>query len=92
MFLVGAHTYTWTCSSWTVGSLHVPNTCFPLFCLFGNEDLLCIFFTGLNKELRKMLSEHAEFKALNLKDILSASDGTKKVNTILLLLPRINPL
>nr|GLL32742.1 uncharacterized protein LOC109171965 [Ipomoea trifida] len=33
---------------------------------------------GLNKEFRKMLSEHAEFKALNLKDIRTASDGTKK--------------
>nr|GMD24680.1 dual-specificity RNA methyltransferase RlmN-like [Ipomoea batatas] len=34
---------------------------------------------GLNKEFRKMLSEHAEFKALNLKDIRTASDGTKKM-------------
>ncbi|XP_070023594.1 uncharacterized protein [Nicotiana sylvestris] len=34
---------------------------------------------GLNKDFRKMLSEHAEFKTLNLKDILTASDGTKKM-------------
>lgn len=61
---------------------------FPTILLIWNEDPFCIFFTGLNKEFRKMLSEHAEFKALNLKDILTASDGTKKVNTILLLLPR----
>ena len=27
-----------------------------------------------------MLSAHAEFKALHLKDMISASDGTKKVN------------
>lgn len=29
-----------------------------------------------------MLSEHAEFKALSLKDIFTASDGTKKVEII----------
>ncbi|KAF3618269.1 hypothetical protein FXO38_33521 [Capsicum annuum] len=34
---------------------------------------------GLNKDFRKMLSEHAEFKTLNLKEILTASDGTKKI-------------
>ncbi|VFQ79376.1 unnamed protein product [Cuscuta campestris] len=34
---------------------------------------------GLNKKFREMLSEHAEFKALDLKDILTASDGTKKM-------------
>lgn len=32
----------------------------------------------MNKDFRKMLGEHAEFKTLNLKDILTASDGTKK--------------
>ncbi|CAH9108287.1 unnamed protein product [Cuscuta europaea] len=34
---------------------------------------------GLNKEFRKMLSQRAEFKALDLKDIVTASDGTKKM-------------
>ncbi|CAN4124235.1 unnamed protein product [Withania somnifera] len=34
---------------------------------------------GLNKDFRKMLSDHAEFKTLNLKDIVTASDGTKKM-------------
>ncbi|KAL2559752.1 Radical SAM superfamily protein [Forsythia ovata] len=34
---------------------------------------------GLNKDLKRMLSEHAEFKALSLKDIYTASDGTKKI-------------
>lgn len=29
-----------------------------------------------------MLSENAEFKALSLKEILSASDGTKKVDIV----------
>ncbi|XP_070018536.1 uncharacterized protein [Nicotiana sylvestris] len=43
-----------------------------------NEEL-----EGLNKDFRKMLSEHAEFKTLNLKDILTASDGTKKVSHLL---------
>ncbi|XVF84958.1 hypothetical protein PTKIN_Ptkin17bG0080700 [Pterospermum kingtungense] len=33
---------------------------------------------GLNKDFKKMLSEHAEFRALSLKDILTASDGTRK--------------
>ncbi|KAK4598101.1 hypothetical protein RGQ29_015554 [Quercus rubra] len=34
---------------------------------------------GLNKDFKKMLSENAEFKALSLKGILTASDGTKKI-------------
>ncbi|KAK3041791.1 hypothetical protein RJ639_000307 [Escallonia herrerae] len=49
--------------------------------LYGNniwahssEDL-----EGLNKDFKNMLSEHAEFKAVSLKDIVTASDGTKKI-------------
>ncbi|KAJ4711116.1 Dual-specificity RNA methyltransferase [Melia azedarach] len=34
---------------------------------------------GLNKDFKKMLSEHAEFKALSLKDVLTAADGTRKI-------------
>ncbi|KAF3943466.1 hypothetical protein CMV_029982 [Castanea mollissima] len=34
---------------------------------------------GLNKDFKKMLSENAEFKAFSLKEILTASDGTKKI-------------
>ncbi|KAK1268626.1 hypothetical protein QJS04_geneDACA005001 [Acorus gramineus] len=34
---------------------------------------------GLNKDFLKMLSENAKFKALTLKDILTASDGTRKI-------------
>ncbi|CAL9238094.1 unnamed protein product [Arabidopsis halleri] len=34
---------------------------------------------GLNKDLKRMISEHAEFGALALKDIRSASDGTRKI-------------
>lgn len=34
---------------------------------------------GLNKDFKKMLGEHAEFRALSLKDILTASDGTRKI-------------
>ncbi|GLT36546.1 hypothetical protein SLA2020_109170 [Shorea laevis] len=34
---------------------------------------------GLNKDFKKMLGEHAAFKALSLKDILTASDGTRKI-------------
>ncbi|KAK1327267.1 hypothetical protein QJS10_CPA01g01325 [Acorus calamus] len=37
-----------------------------------------LYGDGLNKDFRKMLSENAEFKALTLKDILTASDGTRK--------------
>lgn len=33
---------------------------------------------GLNKDFRKMLGEVAELKALLVKDILTASDGTRK--------------
>lgn len=39
----------------------------------------CDELEGLNKDFKKMLSENAEFKALSLKEILSASDGTKKI-------------
>ncbi|KAK9104503.1 hypothetical protein Scep_021347 [Stephania cephalantha] len=34
---------------------------------------------GLNKNFKKMLSELTEFKALALKDIRTASDGTRKI-------------
>lgn len=34
---------------------------------------------GLNKNLKTLLGEHAEFHTLSLKDTLMASDGTKKV-------------
>ncbi|KAI3467517.1 hypothetical protein Pfo_024180 [Paulownia fortunei] len=39
-----------------------------------NEEL-----EGLNKDFKRMLSEHAELKVLQLKDLLAASDGTKKI-------------
>lgn len=49
-------------------------------CLYGNniwahshEEL-----PGLNKEFKKMLSENAAFKALSVKDVLTASDRTRK--------------
>ncbi|KAL8519045.1 hypothetical protein ACS0TY_010115 [Phlomoides rotata] len=34
---------------------------------------------GLNKGFKRMLAEHAEFKALEMKDMLTASDGTRKI-------------
>ncbi|KAL8534164.1 hypothetical protein ACS0TY_010244 [Phlomoides rotata] len=34
---------------------------------------------GLNKDFKRMLAEHAEFKALEMKDMLTASDGTRKI-------------
>ncbi|KAG8366134.1 hypothetical protein BUALT_Bualt17G0044200 [Buddleja alternifolia] len=39
-----------------------------------NEEL-----QGLNKDFKRMLNEHAEFKVLQLKDMRTASDGTKKI-------------
>ncbi|KAL3631029.1 hypothetical protein CASFOL_024013 [Castilleja foliolosa] len=33
---------------------------------------------GLNKDFKRMLGEHADFKALHFKDMYTASDGTKK--------------
>ncbi|XP_020265068.1 LOW QUALITY PROTEIN: uncharacterized protein LOC109840734 [Asparagus officinalis] len=50
-------------------------------CLYGNNvwahshDEL----EGLNKDFKKMLSENASFKALSVKDIFTASDGTRKI-------------
>lgn len=48
--------------------------------LYGNNIWAhCIDeLEGLNKDFKSMLSEHAEFKALTLKDIIKASDGTRK--------------
>jgi hypothetical protein len=47
----------------------------------------CLLFIsphlGLNKDFKKMLSENADFKALAVKEIHAASDGTRKVETIL---------
>ncbi|CAA7018335.1 unnamed protein product [Microthlaspi erraticum] len=34
---------------------------------------------GLNKDFKRMISEHAEFGALSFKDVRSASDGTRKI-------------
>ena len=44
---------------------------------------VCKFFSGLNKDFKMMLIENAEFKALSLKEIRTASDGTKKVDIII---------
>ncbi|KAJ1284492.1 hypothetical protein BS78_03G208600 [Paspalum vaginatum] len=50
-------------------------------CLYGNNvwahshDELA----GLNKDFRKMITECADLKALIVKDILTASDGTRKI-------------
>lgn len=35
--------------------------------------------SGLNKDFRKMITEHADLEALTVKDIHTASDGTRKV-------------
>eukprot|EP00268_Persea_americana_P012363 TRINITY_DN15204_c0_g1_i4.p1 TRINITY_DN15204_c0_g1~~TRINITY_DN15204_c0_g1_i4.p1 ORF type:complete len:320 (+),score=54.02 TRINITY_DN15204_c0_g1_i4:475-1434(+) len=38
-----------------------------------------MYLLGLNKGFRTMLGDTAELKALSVKDILSASDGTRKI-------------
>jgi len=49
-------------------------------CLYGNNVWAHCHdeLTGLNKDFRKMITEHADLKALTVKDILTASDGTRK--------------
>ena len=49
-----------------------------------SHEFYCSYyiFVGLNKDFKKMLSENAEFKALSLKEMLTASDGTRKVDMI----------
>ncbi|XP_015957081.1 uncharacterized protein LOC107481319 isoform X1 [Arachis duranensis] len=49
--------------------------------MYGND--IWAFHTdeleGLNKDFKKMLSEKAEFRALSLKEIRTAADGTRKI-------------
>lgn len=49
--------------------------------LYGNNAWAhCVEeLEGLNKGFRSMLGERAEFKALSMKDIHTASDGTRKI-------------
>ncbi|CAL9775520.1 unnamed protein product [Musa acuminata subsp. burmannicoides] len=50
-------------------------------CLYGNNNWAqsCDELSGLNKEFRKMLSENSSLMALSVKDVLTASDGTRKI-------------
>ncbi|XP_052145792.1 uncharacterized protein LOC127765032 [Oryza glaberrima] len=50
-------------------------------CLYGNNVWAHCYdeLAGLNKDFRKMLTDHADLKALTVKDILNASDGTRKI-------------
>ncbi|XP_048563793.1 dual-specificity RNA methyltransferase RlmN [Triticum urartu] len=50
-------------------------------CLYGNNVWAHCHneLAGLNKDLRKMISDHADLKALTIKDIITASDGTRKI-------------
>ncbi|RVX10401.1 Dual-specificity RNA methyltransferase RlmN [Vitis vinifera] len=47
--------------------------------LIIGTSIFCQPYVGLNKDFKSMLSEHAEFKALTLKDSIKASDGTRKL-------------
>lgn len=49
------------------------------YSILGTE--LSFPLPGLNKDFKRMLNEHAELKALQLKDMRTASDGTRKVKT-----------
>lgn len=71
-------------SSVYISCWHLSNILFCTFLLaysfVGCKG--CVNFlplAGLNKNLKKLLGEHAEFQALTLKDTVMASDGTKKV-------------
>ncbi|KAL6614852.1 hypothetical protein ACP70R_037122 [Stipagrostis hirtigluma subsp. patula] len=50
-------------------------------CLYGNNIWAHCHdeLAGLNKDFRKMVTEHAYLKALTVKDIITASDGTRKI-------------
>ncbi|PKA64601.1 23S rRNA (adenine2503-C2)-methyltransferase [Apostasia shenzhenica] len=50
-------------------------------CLYGNNSWAHSHdeLTGLNKDFRKMLCGNAEIKALSVKDIITAADGTRKI-------------
>lgn len=49
--------------------------------LYGNDIWAssCEELEGLNKDFKRMISKHAIFTALSLKDTRTASDGTKKI-------------
>lgn len=49
--------------------------------LYGNNIWAhcCDELEGLNKDFRRMLGAHADFRALSLKEVRSAADGTKKI-------------
>ncbi|XP_073132014.1 uncharacterized protein [Henckelia pumila] len=49
--------------------------------LYGNNIWVHNYeeLEGLNKDFKRMLSKHADFKTLDFKDMLTASDGTKKI-------------
>ena len=46
---------------------------------FFNTVVSVCEHAGLNKDFKKMLSMQAEFMVLKMKDILTATDGTRKV-------------
>lgn len=54
-------------------------SCWPTYLLNVYTVLTFLPLAGLNKNLKTLLGEHAEFHTLTLKDTLIASDGTKKV-------------
>lgn len=47
--------------------------------MFVEKSFTDASLSGLNKDFRKMISDHAYLKALTVKDILAAADGTRKV-------------
>lgn len=64
------------------------NSNFKVFCLMYLFTTFSFFVivirVGLNKNFKNMLGECAELKVVHLKEILTASDGTRKVDIIFL--------
>nr|GEW55030.1 dual-specificity RNA methyltransferase RlmN isoform X2 [Tanacetum cinerariifolium] len=77
-------------SSWVTSQGYRPSQALMVWKLiYGNNSRSiwahsCEELEGLNKDLAMMLSKFAKLKALQVKDIITATDGTRKVNRIIL--------
>ncbi|CAO2208798.1 unnamed protein product [Urochloa humidicola] len=68
--------------SWVKAQGFRPGQAMMLWkCLYGNNVWAHCHdeLAGLNKDFRKMITERADVKALTMKDIVTASDGTRKI-------------
>lgn len=44
-----------------------------------SNNIINTYVTGLSKDFKEMLAVNASFNALSVKDVIKASDGTRKV-------------